>query len=64
MSPAHKMYKLTVVMRYLLNKCMDSDQTYTHKKTLFGGDLELIRLDQGHRPIENVEFSISDAISP
>ena len=35
------MFNLAFLTRYLLNKCMDSDQTYT--ETLLGGDLELIR---------------------
>ena len=35
------MFELAVLTRYLLNKCMDSDQTYT--ETLFGGDLQVIK---------------------
>ena len=60
------MFILAYLMQYLLNKCMDSDQTYT--ETLLGGDLELIRFwtqsnFQGHQPIKNVEFNFSDAVS-
>ena len=61
------MFKLAFLMQYLLNKWMDSDQTFS--ETLIGRDLletlilVTLTLFQGHQTIENVEISFSDMIS-